>query len=29
MIRSKEIAGKWMEITFGNNDGKDVKDYEN
>ena len=28
-VRSKEIAGELMEITFGNNDGKVAEDYEN
>ena len=28
-VRSKEIAGELMEITFGDNGGKAVEDYEN
>ena len=28
-VRSKEVAGELMEITFGNNDGKVAEDYEN
>lgn len=28
-VRSKGIAGELMEITFGNNDGKVLEDYEN